>query len=685
MKLRNTLILLALVAGLFAYIKWVDSKKMSTKETTEHEQRPAQFDQEKVTLVTIRNRDASVVQISQKDRVWRIEAPLKDRAQEFDVKGLLGELELLKLTRVSDTPPTKDQLKAYGLGKPEFTVKIDADQPVEISLGDETALHGTYYVKVEGRDLVYTARTSIREKLARKPEEWRNRTLSDVTPDAVRKVNIKTPKGEIELVKAGRYWSLDKPFKARADMQKVSDLLADTLNAQVQEFLTETKDASAFGLTEPRATVTFTPEGNEPPAVLEIGAAKTEKDDAKKGDKPDPNKATADKPADKKPATVYVKMTGREGVVAIPASIEALIAVQPNDLRDQNVMRIQPASVNRITIEAPGKEKVVLEKTLSKSQTSEEWVRKVAGKPDQPINTSAASGLLSTFAVEKVDHFVADMASDLKGFGLDQPQMTITFGDYSADNTAETNAGEREQARLSIGRPDGNTVYAKLSDEPFIFAILKPTIDNVWTDPIQWRPLFVKELPSQEITTLDVTHAGQPTVSLVRDGKTWKLAKGDGKVDQNAVEALVGTLANLHAVRWIGPTVAEHGLDKPSLTIAYTLADKKAGKLQAGVANIDKMWFASIDGEKATFLIAGPHFDALNAAVTSTPKPTADTPAPASNNGTSSRPPANTPPPVVVPPAEETPKPPTETTKPTEVPAGTKPPEPPAPKPSEAQ
>ena len=96
-----------------------------------------------------------------------------DVAQLYDRgigKNALGDLELLNLVRASDIPPTKDQLKVYGLAKPEFTIKVEADQPLEISFAEETTLRGTYYVKVEGRDLVYMARTSIRDRLARKPD-----------------------------------------------------------------------------------------------------------------------------------------------------------------------------------------------------------------------------------------------------------------------------------------------------------------------------------------------------------------------------------------------------------------------------------------------------------------------------------------------------------------------------------
>ncbi len=669
MKLRNTIIMLLLVAGMLAYIKWVDKGKPSTSEKQDSETKPfTQVDQDKISRVTIRSRDI-VMQLTQQDNVWTIESPLKDRAQEFDVKSMLGGLDLLTLIPVARKAPTREQLKDYGLLKPEFSVKVEGDRTVEISLGSETVLEGTYYIKVEGRDLVYTARTSVREYLARKPNEWRSRTLTDVFPQNVRKVGIKTPKGEIEIGKAGRYWSISKPLKARADAAIVADLLANALTAQVQEFLSDSKDLAAFGLNEPRATLTFTADDAESPVVLEIGAAKVVKKE--EGDKKEePKVAPATPAAPKKPeppAPVYVRISGRAGIFTVPGSIEKLIQLQPNDLRDRNIMRIQDATANLITIESPGKEKVVLEKVFVERTASEEWVRRIDSKKSVPANSGVAAKLLADLSTGKVSRFVADLASDLKGFGLDQPQITVTISDYSSEGTPESNAGEREQAKLLIGRMEADAGYAKLADEPFIFAVPTKLIDDLWTDPIRWQSLRINDIKHEDIVAIEIERTGQMPMSLVADGaKGWKLAKGDGTLNQNAVKSLVNTIADLRAVRWAGATdPAAHGMEKPNLVVTYTLADKSITKLKIGSMSRDEMWHASLENLAGTFLMPAGDFDALNAALIETPKPAKDNAPPSAGDKPSATPPKSLP--AAVPPTAE-PKS-TEPARPTEAPA----------------
>lgn len=680
MKLRNTIILLLLVAGMLAYIKWVDKGKLSTTQSREAETKPfTLIDQDQISRLTIRSRDTEI-QLSQADNVWTIDSPIKDRAQEYDVKSLLGGLDLLTLIPVGKKAPTREQLKDYGLQKPEFSVKVEAPGiGVEVSIGNETVQEGVYYIKVEGRDMVYTARTAVGEYLARKPNGWRSRTLTNVFPQNVRKVDIKTAKGEMAVGRAGKYWSIVKPLKARADSAIMADLLANALTAQVQDFLSDTRDLSAYGLTEPRATFTFTSEDSDAPVVLEIGAPKAlAKDDPKEEKKEGASPAAPKKP---EAPPVYVRVSGREGVFTVPAAIEKLIQLQPNDLRDRNIMRIQDATANLITIESPGREKVMLEKVFVEKSASEEWVRKVDAKKSVPANGGAASRLLADLSSGKVQRFVADLASDLKGFGLDQPQVTVTISDFSSEGTPESNAGEREQARLIIGRVEADAAYAKLVDEPFIFAVPRKLVDDLWTDPIRWQSLRINDIKREDIVAIEITRIGQPPLGLVADGpKGWKLAKGDGTLNQVAVKSLVNTIADLRAVRWLGPTnPAAHGLEKPNLTVAYTLADKSVTRLRIGSINPEQLWHATMENLTGTFLMPASDFDALNASLLDVPKPEkSSAPAPSGSSPAGSAPVT---PPAAMPPAEEPPKAP-EPARPTEAPATpAKPPVAPAPKP----
>ena len=612
MKTRNTLVLLVLLGGLFAYLKWVDPHFEGTDTKQGKKGRPVQIDRDSVTAVTIRNSEGTLQLTKAADGNWLIETPVKDRADSLAISTLFTSLESLRMDAI---PAGKSRALAdYGLTKGDVSIKVTGKAPVELLIGKETAVEGKVYMRVEGKETAYVASKDLRDQTTKGVKDWRDHKLSELTAAQVSKVGIKTAKGEFEAEKTSNHWSLTRPFKGRADDQKLTDLISNATTPRIEEFVADTKDLGAFGLGEPRATITFHAEGVKDPVVLQIGNAKNPGKQAEKkdGEAKEPETPPATTP-------VYVKLSNRDGVFTVPAAIESLINTQPNDLRDQNIMRVQTDIVDRITIEAPGREKIIL------GRSGEEWVRKIDKQADKPVNGGAANKLLSDLTTLKVARFVADVAGDLKQYGLDAPVATVTLSSYSTEGTPETKPGDRPLAKLLLAKPEGDAGYAKLDEEPFIVSIPSSLFEEVWTDPLQWQDLKIQELKSEDVAGFEVTRSGQPALAFERDkDKKWKLAKGDGTVSQGAAESLVNTLANLRAVRWAGATdAAAQGLDKPNVTITFTLADKKPGKIIVGKNTPDEMWNATLDGKTGTFLLSKPDFDALNASLIETPKPAA--------------------------------------------------------------
>ncbi len=612
MKTRNTVLLLLLCIGAFAYIRWVDSKQLSTDERREKEGKVVEVDRDDIQGITIRNSEGTIV-MKKRESGWFIESPVQDRAEEMALTTLFTTLETLSASRVPLAKDAKDSLKEFGLTRGEASLKIEGKKAVEILLGKETAIEGKVYLRLDGADTVYVVGKGLRDNVTKGLKEWRSRKLSDVTASQVTRAVLKTAKGEIELEKKGLNWNFVRPFKARGDNQKIADLISNVVNARIEDFITDSKDLAALGLIEPRAMLTLSAEGVKEPIVLQLGAAVQK---APVGDKPEDPAA---KPA---PTHAYVKLSTRDSVVTVPVAMEKLINTQPNDLRDQSLVRVQSDMVDRIAIETPGKEKIVL------ARKGEEWVRKLGGKAEMPANASAANKLLNDLVNTKIARQVADMASDLKGFGLDAPQATITLSSYSTEGTPETKPGEQALAKVMLGRFEGDAGYAKLDDEPFIVSVPASLLAGVWSDPLQWQDLTVLDLKKDAITALEIARIGQPTLSYTLDKqKGWALAKGDGVVSAAAAQSLVNTLNALRAVRWLGATnAAAQGLDKPNLVLTFTQADGKHGKLSIGSNTPEEMWHATLDGKTGTFLVSKPDFDALNSALIETAKPAAAKP-----------------------------------------------------------
>jgi hypothetical protein len=115
-------------------------------------------------------------------------------------------------------------------------------------------------------------------------------------------------------------------------------------------------------------------------------------------------------------------------------------------------------------------------------------------------------------------------------------------------------------------------------------------------------------------------------VSLERDGSNqWHWLKGGGEIDQTNVQSLLNTLSSLHAVRWLGVTTPQQGLEKPQVVVTFT-DNKGSHKLAIGGGTGDGSWCARVDGREGTFAISSTDLTALKLPLvrqsTSSPSPT---------------------------------------------------------------
>jgi hypothetical protein len=88
------------------------------------------------------------------------------------------------------------------------------------------------------------------------------------------------------------------------------------------------------------------------------------------------------------------------------------------------------------------------------------------------------------------------------------------------------------------------------------------------------------------------------------------------------VQALLNTLASLHAVRWIA-NVPPGTFDKPSLVISFTTSpdDKAQHKLTIGGPSPDGTSMARTDEQEGAFVISNSDLRALRAELVQPPSP----------------------------------------------------------------
>src|SRR5205809_1405274 len=374
MRFRTTLILFVLALAIGLFIKFYESKRPNTQEASRRAQNILNFERDKIDGIVIQNADERI-ELRRTDKKWRLESPVKDLADTSAVENLLFDLEDWKkdaTISAKEIEADKSRMAEYGVAKAKLRLKLQGpNAPPEVLFGNNAALEGKTYVRLENSKDVFLAAQSIKNQISKKPEEFRDRKLTDAIATQVARLSLKTAAGEMELQKQGDHWQIVKPLRARADDQKVNDLIAQITTSRIAQFIADDAgDLHPYGLTEPRGTVTiFTADDKsggktnsthgEQGQILQIGGVPEKQKDQ-----------------------VYVRFMPRKFVYTLPTKVETILTTKPNDLRDRHLIPFDQNQLDRITIEAPGKAKTVLARKVQK------WT--IINLNNQPANAAQA-------------------------------------------------------------------------------------------------------------------------------------------------------------------------------------------------------------------------------------------------------------------------------------------------------
>nr|MBA3650994.1 DUF4340 domain-containing protein [Chthoniobacterales bacterium] len=379
MKTRTTLLLLILVVALGVWIKFFESQKPNTAEARRAAGNVVNFDREKLEGITIQNGDDRI-ELRRQEGKWRLTAPVKDQADGAVVDNLISDIESWPkegAIPAREVTAEKARMAEFGLVQPKLRLRLTGSgMPPEIFFGKDTAFEGQMYVRFAEAKEVYIASQTVRNDIAKKPDDFRDRKLTDLTTAQVTRAVLKSPAGEIELAKKNEHWEIVKPLQARGDDQKIGDLLAQVTNARIQEFVADdTGDLHAYGLSEPRGSITVFGADDSKGRTLQLGAV-----------------------AEKIKDAIYVRYLPRSAVYALPKKTDEILTVRPNDLRDRHLVRLDTNNLDRLHLEAAGQPKIVL------ARKDQNWT--IASRNDQPANGNEVRRLLDTLNNQEVTRFV---------------------------------------------------------------------------------------------------------------------------------------------------------------------------------------------------------------------------------------------------------------------------------------
>lgn len=287
MRPKTVVVLAILVAGLAAFIAFVERDLPSSDELQESAKKVLAVDGSEIERLEIESpagrvvlsRTAGVdaegeVESGRADVGWQLEAPALGDASRTLVDELLRDLTgLEKVRSLENAEPT-----AVGLDTPRGRVAVTLpERTIALAVGAEIPASSTMIVAVEGDDEPLVVDAGVWESLSRPAGEWRSRELFAADRSSIRSLRLDRSDAESLVLERDEGGSagdfrLVEPLADTADRDHASALLSALTSLQIATFIDDSPAVADLGLDEPWAVLEVRIDGTDETFRLTFGS-----------------------------------------------------------------------------------------------------------------------------------------------------------------------------------------------------------------------------------------------------------------------------------------------------------------------------------------------------------------------------------------------------------------------------
>jgi hypothetical protein len=592
MKTKNTWIVVALAAGLFAFIfffeRHASKREIPTNKVLPH------LNAASLTSVQVRPAGQLEIRADRTNGGWQLTKPVAFPAQSANIEGLLEALEQL----TSQTPITPQELKqrsktdaVFGFDTPQFSLTLQqGDARRQILIGLLTALRDQVFLRVVGDDKIYLVDANLLKLLPRQANNWRNTafiSLKGLTFDRLA-VTSGTRFFELQREATNKVWRMTQPMKARADNPKIDDLLQKMQSLRASKFVTDEPqaDLASFGL-QPAELELVIGQGTNDLLSLQFGRSPTND-----------------------PSVVYARQRNQKSIVLIAKEqLGSLVTkdqlntwrVDHEDFQDRYLISSTAGTVG--TIQARGDARFAVQR-----QTNDTW--RVIEPENFAADTGLVRDLLAGLTGLQVAEFTKGVVTELglTNFGLASPARQYILRNSDTNNPGATT--NPVVAQLDFGAVSNNLIYVRRADENSVSAVKLGDYQRLPKAGWQLRDRRIWSFTTNDVIRVTIRQDGK-TRQINRDGaNNWSLAPGSqGSINDFAIEETIHRLGDLVAAYWVDRSDQNrkhYGFsdDSYQLTIEIRKGDKpQTLNLEFGGMAPSQFPYAAVtlDGQRYTF------------------------------------------------------------------------------------
>jgi hypothetical protein len=432
--LTSTLVLVVVLAGLGAYIYFVDSKRPAAggDGSAAATEKVFAVEADKINELRITYQGESSL-LRKSEAGWQMIEPTAIEADPPEAIGVATALTNVDIVRVVDENATN--LEQFGLANPLITVAFKAEGGAAgtLKLGNKNATQGEIYALKNDEKRVFLVSSFQETSFNRKPFDLRDKKILKFDRDKADSLILAKGATAIEMARAGSEWKVVRPVPSRSDYSAIEGFLTRLSSSNMSKLLEENPtDLAKYGLDKPSMTVTIG--AGSAKTVLEVGLTES-------GD-------------------TYAKDASRPMVFTVDTTLQSDLNKDFDEYRKKELFEFRPFSLAKLraVLDAPGGPKTYeFEKQKPATPADPEtWKVTRVGAASHTADQVTMDDLLQKLVAIRAESFVDAKTKT----GLDKPALVVSAS-YDEGKFERVRFGQVGEA--AFGLRDGETGIAKIA------------------------------------------------------------------------------------------------------------------------------------------------------------------------------------------------------------------------------
>jgi hypothetical protein len=554
MSAKKTILWLVVASGLFAFIYFY--QRHVRPLTPGHDKVLPELRMDAVTSVLIRPSGPVQLQI-RADRTngsWMLTQPLVYPAQAEKVKKLLAFLEQLRPVPYLTAGELRAHTNAdeeFGFAVPQATLVIQqGPYTPRVRVGVLTNPGDQVFLQVEGDLGAYVVDAELMKYLPHSADDWRDTSLVNLQALTFDRIavtnNVKGDAGRVGLPVSSstfvlqrdpvtRAWRMVWPLDARANQTRIEEALRKLQELRIQQFVSDDpkSDLEPLGLLPAELELGFA-NGTNTLGLVQFGRSPTNNS-----------------------ARVYAHRAGQAGVFTVNKDLLLGWCAFLNDFRDPHLL--SPAEPLSEIQFGHGEEISSIQRLPDGT-----WRSFPEDNPADPLLVGAFFSTLTNLDIIKFVNDVVNPA-DLPGYDLAPPLYRLVVKTSCASFSGDSTNTSVTELEFGFGTNLQDKVFAKRTDENFVYAISTNDFARFPFASWQLRDRVLCHFSSADVARATLSQGDKLCQMIHKGPLSWSFAPGSqGIINDGAIEETVRGVVQTAAIVWV-----DHG-DKNRAAYGFT-------------------------------------------------------------------------------------------------------------------